>query len=180
MRPDVTITKLKRKFKYIAALSVAINALTACTNIDCPLDNVVLATCGLYAAENQSSLTVTDTLSVLAGGVKDTVLLNRAQGISSLQLPLRQGATVDTLLFRLSNALGQSATDTVFCRHANNPHFESVDCPAAVFHNIESVRWTSHSLSQMPLTIDSVAVARSVVNYDDVENIKIFLRSTSR
>lgn len=31
----------------------------------------------------------------------------------------------------------------------------------------------------MPLTIDSVAVSQTSVNYDDKENLKIYLRSTS-
>ena len=123
MRPDVTITKLKRKFKYIPALSLAIYSLAACTNIDCPLDNVVVATCGLYSAEDQSSLTISDTLSVLAGGVKDTVLLNSAQDISSFQIPMRQSSAADTLLLRFSNAMGQTATDTIYCGHTNSLHF---------------------------------------------------------
>jgi hypothetical protein len=67
----------------------------------------------------------------------------------------------------------------IFVAHTNEPHFESVDCPPAVFHTIQSVAWTSHSLSQMPLTIDSVAVVRTKVNYDDVENLKVYLRSTA-
>lgn len=184
MPRDVTITKLRRNSKryttafVLATLSIVGGINIGCTNIDCPLDNVVVATCGLYAAEDHSSLTLSDTLSVIAGGVKDTILLNRAQDIQTFQLPLRQGATVDTLLFRLSNTT-QAATDTIFLEHTNTAHFESVDCPAAVFHNIVSARWTSHALSQMPMTIDSVAVTRPLVNYDDIENVKIFLRSTS-
>ncbi len=136
-------------------------------------------TCQLYEAETEGTLSLTDTLTVKAAGT-DSVLLNRGVGLSSFLLPVRQGATTDTLLLCLSNEKGQRATDTVFVEHTNEPHFENVDCPAAVFHTILSVGWTSHPLSQMPLTVDSVAVARSTVNYDDVENIKIFLRSTAR
>ena len=179
MRLDVIITKLRKKFNSISALAMAAFVVTSCTNIDCPLDNVVAVTCGLYTAEDHAPMTISDTLTVMAGGVKDTTLLNRAQGIQTFQLPMRQGVNVDTMLFRFSNT-SQFAIDTIFCEHTNEPHFESVDCPASVFHNIVSVKWTSHSLSQMPLTIDSVSVTRPVVDYDDIENIEIFLRSTSR
>ncbi len=151
---------------------------TACTNIDSPLDNLVEMQCGLYTAEDHSQLTLADTLTVKACGAKDTVLLNRAQGISSFLVPLKQAAERDTLLLHFSNASGQAATDTLFVSHANMPHFDSVDCPLAVFHTLQHVRWTSHALGLFPLTVDSVAVVRQTVTYENVENLRIFLRST--
>ena len=157
---------------------VASAVLAACSNIDCPLDNVVLMQCGLYASETRAALTLTDTLTVRPAG-RDTVLLNRAQGISSFLLPLRESGTQDTLLLCLSDAQGRRAIDTLFVQHTPQPHFESLDCPPAVFHTLTGVRATSHSLGLMPLTIDSVSVVRSSVNYDDIENIRIFLRATA-
>ena len=152
--------------------------LAGCTDSDCPLDNIVEMGCGIYASETGQPLQLTDTLTIRVAG-RDTILLNRAQGISSFYLPLRHSGTVDTLLLRLSNAKGQVATDTLFVTHTSVPHFESIDCPAAVFHEISTARHTSHALSLMPLTIDSVAVSQTSVNYDDKENLKIYLRSTS-
>lgn len=152
--------------------------LAGCTEIDCPLDNVVEMGCGIYASETEQPLQLTDTLTIRLAG-RDTVLLNRAQGISSFYLPLRHGGTVDTLLLRFSNARGQAATDTLFVTHTAIPHFESIDCPAAIYHEISTTRHTSHALSLMPLTIDSVAVSQTSVNYDDKENLKIYLRSTA-
>ena len=35
-------------------------ALTACSNIDCPLDNVVLMQCNLYTVETQGAWTGTE------------------------------------------------------------------------------------------------------------------------
>ncbi len=152
--------------------------LGGCTNIDCPLDNLVELTCGLYSAETGSRLVLTDTLTVSTGGARDTVL-NRAQDVSSFVLPVRQGVDCDTLQMCFSNASGQSAIDTLFVWHTNEPHFESVDCPAAVFHTLQKVAWTSHALRVMPLTIDSAAIVRETVNYDNVENIRLFLRATA-
>lgn len=166
---------MKLKFS-IAAFSLA--CLTACTSIDCPLDNLVELTCGLYSAETGSALTLSDTLTVRAGGVKDTTLLNRALGLSSFELPMRHGVATDTLLLDFSNASGQTATDTLLLGHTNEPHFESIDCPTAVFHTLTDVTWTSHALGVMPLTVDSVAIVRRTVNYDNIENLRIYLRST--
>lgn len=158
---------------------LVIATLSACSNIDCPLDNVVRMQCNLYAYETKSSLTLTDVLSVTPAG-RDTVLLNGATNISSFLLPLKEGGEQDTLLLHLSNASGQHATDTLFVSHKPQPHFESLDCPSSVFHTITAVRATSHPLAQLPLTVDSVSLVRGIVNYDDVENIRIFLRSTTR
>ncbi len=167
-----------RRLCAVAGLVLSV-AFSACTSIDCPLDNVVAMTCGLYRAEDGETLELSDTLTVRAGGLKDTVLLNRAQGVSDFLIPLRQGVERDTLLFDFSNASQQRATDTVYVEHTNQPHFESIDCSTAVFHTVMSVRWTSHALSEMPLTIDSVAIVRQLVDYDDIENLRIYLRSTT-
>ena len=120
----------------------------ACTNIDCPLNMVV--SCNL---------------------------LNQAQNIDAFLLPLRQGSEMDTLLLNFSDAT-RSATDTLFISHNNVPHFESLDCPASIFHQLTSVRWTSHALKEFPLTVDSAAIVRKVVDYENIENIKLYLRST--
>ena len=178
--------RLKRKSSRRPLLSLCtfllltlVAGFSACTEIDCPLDNVVEMGIGLYDAETRQALTLADTLTVRPAG-KDTVLLNRAQGISVCYLPLRQGFERDTLLLRFSNAAGQAATDTLFVGHTNSPHFESIDCPASVFHHLTSVAHTQHPLSQMPLTIDSVAIANPTVNYDNIQHLKIYLRSTAR
>ena len=178
--------RLKRKSsrrhllpQFTLLLLTLIGGVTACTEIDCPLDNVVEMGIGLYDAETRQALTLADTLTVRPAG-KDTVLLNRAQDISVCYLPLRQGFERDTLLLRFSNTAGQAATDTLFVGHTNSPHFESIDCPASVFHHLTSVAHTLHPLSQMPLTIDSVAIANPTVNYDNIQHLKIYLRSTAR
>ncbi len=169
---------LIRKVLAAPTVTVAAALLAACSNIDCPLDNVVMMQCNLYSSENRSALTLSDTLNIRPAG-RDTVLLNRATGISSFLVPLKESDTRDTLLLVLSNTTGQTATDTLFVDHTPQPHFENLDCPASVFHTVHAVSATSHPLSQLPLTIDSVSLVRSTVNYDDIENIRIFLRSTS-
>lgn len=152
--------------------------ITGCSNINCPLDNVVMMQCNFYESETKRALTLHDMLDVMPAN-SDTVLINRITQVNHILLPLREGGDLDTLLLQFSNAAEQTATDTLFVSHTRQPHFESVDCPASVFHTITAVRATSHPLSELPLTIDSVSVVRSAVNYDDIENIRIFLRSTS-
>ena len=156
--------------KHILSTSLSALCLLACTNVDCPLENVVTMNCGLYNAETKASLKISDTLTIKTGGTKDTTLLNRANGLSSFKLPLRYAAKEDTLLLRFS-------TDTIFVLHDGQPHFESADCPLVVFHKLNSVRWTTHAMKTMPLAIDSIAIIKENVTYDNAQNLKIYLRS---
>lgn len=166
---------MKRRSWIVATMC---GLLSSCTNIECPLDNVVVMTAHLYEAETEQPLTLTDSLTVFTSR-NDSILLNRAQGIKTFAAPVRHGVSCDTLLLRFSN-IDQAASDTLFVSKTDQPHFESIDCPATMYHYIKSVSWTNHPLAAFPLTIDSVAVIRSKVDYDDVENIRIYLRSTAQ
>ena len=109
--------KMRIRFVPFAVALSLFAGVWSCTNIDCPLDNVVAMTCGLYNAEDGRPASLDDTLTVRAGGVKDTILLNKAQHLSSFQLPVRHGVDEDTLLFRFSDEQGRFAVDSVLVKH---------------------------------------------------------------
>lgn len=163
-----------KKRCFIVCASLAL--LVGCSSIDCPLNNVVGLNAGLRSAATGATYTLQDTLTITAAGT-DSVLLNRATGIASLGLPLKYFGTTDTLRFRFSDTQGRVATDTLYISHDNIPHFENQDCPVLMFHKIGKIRWTSHALSQMPVTIDSIVVVRPLVDYQNAENIRIYLRT---
>ena len=171
-----------KRFLQPTLIGIATMLLGACTNIDCPLDNVVMMQCGIYDAE--------------------TILLNRAYGTESFLLPLKEGEEKDTLLFFLApisydtgNTDEEEGTqegegtenqpaatsiepDTLFVNHIGTPHFESVDCPASVFHNITEAATKASPKNQLRWTLDRVKLVRTTVNYDDIENLRIYLRTT--
>ena len=149
--------------------------LVGCSSIDCPLNNVVGLNAGLRSAATGATYTLQDTLTITAAGT-DSVLLNRATGIASLGLPLKYFGTTDTLRFRFSDAQGRVATDTLYISHDNIPILRS-GLPVLMFHKLGKIRWTSHALSQMPVTIDSIVVVRPLVDYQNAENIRIYLRT---
>lgn len=151
--------------------------LSACSNIDCPLDNVVSLQCNLYDASTQSALTLSDVLSVTPAG-RDTLLLNQATGIKSFLLPLKEAGTQDTLLLHFANAQGAVQVDTLFVNHTPQPHFESLDCPSSVFHTLNAVRVSAQG-SANSAVVDSVSLVRPIVNYDDIENIRLFIRTSA-
>lgn len=150
--------------------------LSACSNIDCPLDNVVSLQCNLYDASTQSALTLSDVLSVTPAR-RDTLLLNQATGIKSFLLPLKEAGTQDTLLLHFANAQGAVQVDTLFVNHTPQPHFESLDCPSSVFHTLNAVRVSAQGLANSAI-VDSVSLVRPIVNYDDIENIRLFIRTS--
>lgn len=184
-------------------ISIAAVLLGACTNIDCPLDNVVMMQCGIYDAETEQPLTlpVEWALSVKPAG-RDTILLNRAYGVESFLLPLKEGEEKDTLLFffappsgNMGNTGDEEETeegegtenppvtesivpDTLFVTHTRTPHFESVDCPASVFHNLTDASTKASPRNQLRWTLDRVKLVRTTVNYDDIENLRIYLRTS--
>lgn len=150
--------------------------LSACSNIDCPLDNVVSLQCNLYDASTQSALTLSDVLSVTPAG-RDTLLLNQATGIKSFLLPLKEAGTQDTLLLHFANAQGAVQVDSLFVNHTPQPHFESLDCPSSVFHTLNAVRVSAQGSANSAI-VDSVSLVRPIVNYDDIENIRLFIRTS--
>lgn len=149
--------------------------LTACAEIDCPLQNIVALRVGFYGADG-AQIQLPDTLSILAAGT-DSVLFNRGIAITSVDIPVSYTREADTLLLHMADAAGRVATDSLIFGHTNQVHFENIDCPPAVFHSITSVRWTSHDPSVLPMTVDSVVVASPNINYDAQENLKVYIRT---
>lgn len=151
-----------------------LSLVPACSNIDCPLDNVVSMQCNLYSADTKSTYSLTDELTITPAG-RDTVLLNKATNVNNFLLPLKSVGTRDTLLLHFSNAEGTTQTDTLFVNHTPQPHFESLDCPTSFFHTLTSASVSPQGAASSAV-VDSVSLVRTIVNYDDVENIRLFIR----
>lgn len=152
--------------------------IISCTEIECPMDNIVMMGAGLYDSETKKKINISENLSITPVG-KDTILLNQAQHINEFFLSLKHETHEDHFLLHFSNAKGEYGVDTLKVGHTATPHLESLDCPATYFHTINSVGWSSHPLSEIPLTIDSVEISHPNVKYENQENIKIYLRSVS-
>ena len=144
-------------------------ALSACSSIDCPLDNQVEMTLAFYDANTLKSLALPDTLSIYGlNAGSEQLLYNRGIAVKTVKLTLRFTSPT------------QTATDTLWVAHESQPHFEALDCPASTFHTLRALRWKGHDLNLLPLTVDSAAISHSNVRYEDVENLKVFLRTTPR
>ena len=155
--------------RHIIYIIGVVLALTACSSVDCPLNNVVYAKYKLMCDVTKLSDVLTIT-TVRADGT-DTILLNQQQNADSFELPMSFGQTVDELCLTRDRQDGSEVRrDTIWIEKTNEPHFESVDCGVNYFHTITGVRHTSH-------TIDSVTINKRNVNYDaSVSHLYIYFR----
>ncbi len=148
--------------KIILAI-VLVAAITACTSIDCPVQNLVYTNYALKKANGTTDTLNTDTLWIItkrANGT-DTLLLNALCGssASSFSLPISYTQPEDVFITLLCDTAGHQLLDTIRIKKESYPHFESVDCQAAYFHKITAVNTTHHA-------IDSLVIHYPDVNYD--------------
>ena len=153
-----TVTKTS-----VIAMLVAM-AVSACSSVDCPLNNRVYTSYKLAGAVDTLHDTITiSTPRTIDNAEEDTVLINRMTLTDSLTLPMSYQRDEDTFFFTLAQqGTGLLTTDTVWVAKKNEPHFESVDCSPTMFHTITGVRFTQHA-------IDSIKVNYNKVTYNDAK-----------
>ena len=151
------------RFSKLLGLSFAICylsfSLSACSSIDCPVQNTVATHYAIIGTDGEPS-TLADSLYIWTKRAdrKDT-LLNRLSGKDSFSLPVSYSNPEDTLMFYVIDQYGQQTLDTVFLKKDDIPHFESVDCAAHFFHHLTAVRSTHYG-------IDSITIVNPQVTYD--------------
>lgn len=133
-------------------LACVVLLTTACSSVDCPLNNTVYANFKLMG--KVSKLSDELTISTHQKGRKDSILINRLTNAESFSIPVSYGKDVDTLVI-LTNTI----TDTVWIEKTNRPHFESVDCGLNYFHTITGVRSTRNA-------IESIVINQKEITYD--------------
>ena len=135
----------------------------SCTSIDCPVQNLVYTNYALKKADGSTDTLNIDTLWIKtkrADGT-DTLLLNALCGSTATKfsLPISYTQPEDVFITQLTDTSGIPDIDTIRIKKENYPHFESVDCQAAYFHEITSVATTQN-------IIDSIVINNPHVNYD--------------
>lgn len=156
--------------KIIPLLLMAM-VVTACTNVDCPLNNLVRA--NFILKSQNEKLEDTITVSAIRSALPDTVLFNRGINISNLQVPVSYAQDVDRFQIQLRDSLDNIYIDTLTITKTNQVHFEAVDCAPNYFHTITQVATTRHA-------IDSAVIKNPNIDYDtSKENIYIYFTNRS-
>ena len=160
--------------KLIVILTVI--ALAACTTIDCPVQNLVYTRYAFKKADGSADTLNTDTLWIKTKRVDgtDTLLMNALCGTSAFDFTLQISYTQpeDEFFLLLRDTAGQQWVDTFRIKKENYPHFESVDCKAAYFHDLTGTLSTHH-------IIDSITIQHSRVDYE-VTNTHLYMYLKAR
>ena len=161
--------QLASLFFIICSLSFA---LSACSTISCPVQNVVAVNYAIHDADGVETKLL-DTLWVWTARMDGTdTLLNRIVGKSSFSLQISYSHPEDTLVFFVADTLNRATLDTVWLKKDDIPHFESVDCSAHYFHHLTAVRSTHNG-------IDTIIINNPSVTYDPTKT-HLYLRFKSR
>lgn len=150
-----TILKLLSGIGFAAWLGIS------CSNTDCVITNTSYTNFMFYNERGQT-IALSGTISVTAAGT-DSILVNKETNPKSFQLPLSYTNAEDTFIVHYTEKM----VDSIFVKHANIPHFISMDCGTGMYHYIEEVRCTNNA-------IDSIQVINPEVTYDAKENIKVY------
>ena len=145
----------------IAAAALLTIMITACSSIDCPLNNAVYTSYKLKGDVGVLSsrlLTVTSPVD----SSRDTLLINRAANVDSFILPISYNRPEDVFHFTLTDQDGNETTDEVRVAKENRPHFESIECGPAFFHTITDVTYSNNA-------IEKIEINNKNVNYDAIK-----------
>lgn len=139
---------------------VAVLLVSACSTIDCPVQNTVYTVYNLYTSDQRVD-TLRDTMYVYTHrrDGSDTLLFNSGIGLTAFSLPISYSHPEDTIFFLTMKNRAVATVDTVFIKKEDIPHFESVDCSASFFHRLTAVRSTHYA-------IDSIVISKNFVDYD--------------
>lgn len=164
---------ITEKAKALVVAMIAGLGLSACSSIDCPLNNRTYASFKL--AGDVTKLVDTLTVSTprnIDNPEEDTVLINRLVDTDSLSLPMSYQRTEDIYIFTFVQKDTELKTiDTLWVSKENEPHFESVDCNPVMFHTIKDVHFTQRA-------IDDIKVNYNKVTYNDAKaHFLIYLKN---
>lgn len=145
--------------KIIPFIAVALLLVSACSSIDCPLNNLVYSSFALYGGDGRAD-TLRDTLTISTNRTdgSDSVLINRDTRVTGFTLPVSYAQPQDIFFVEVK---GEDIVtlDTLTVSKESRPHFESVDCGPSFFHTITAVSCTTNA-------VDSVVINNPEVNYD--------------
>ena len=151
---------------------------TSCDNFSCPLNNSVESVYAFYAAERDDAgelitgraVSIGDTLTVRAIDI-DSVIANKLINASGMKLPMSYYNETDVLELLFTDTQNRTGRDTLWITKHNQHHWDDPSCAVHIWHTITDLRST-HNL------IDTVVVNNPEVNYDGLENIQIYFRTS--
>ena len=155
--------------RRIVPVLLAVILLSACSSIDCPLNNQAYVKYVLKG--DVDAIPGILSVSIERADGTDTLVLNQLSYAPDFILPVSYNRPTDVLLFQLTGPDDIVYTDTVTLNKTDYPHFESVDCPPSYFHELKGVTWTQEA-------IDSIIITNPTVTNDTTGgHVQIYFKS---
>lgn len=100
---------------------------------------------------------------------RDTILVNRIAGASSMSIPMKYYSDNDTIILSYASI---SNKDTLYLSHDSYSYVELPECGTQRFHTLTGLRSTYSGIS-------GIEIVNPKVNYDGKENVKIYFNGTA-
>lgn len=145
----------------------------ACGSGGCLDNGSTLPLAGFYSSSSGSAISV-DSLEVRGlGAPNDSVLLQPKRATSSVYLPFRANYESVQWVFSFETAALNfpELYDTLSFEYTTIPYFASADCGAMYIYRVNHIEVTKH-------LIDSVVVTDSLFTNVDIQQIKIYFRTS--
>lgn len=143
--------------------AVLCSMVTACDEVDNVLKGRSYMYCRFVDKKTLQEFGL-DSLKVTAlNTVKgDSILSNSRSKVTNVSSALSYVNNKTVLVFTYTRSL----SDTLWIFHTNSDHFVSMNAGISVYHQIDSVKYTSHNIS-------SIQVINPRVDTNEKENIRI-------
>ena len=158
--------------RKIACFILTAIVLTGCFSIDCPVKNLVYTNYELKKADGTPDTLKTDTLWIFIKRAGEDTLTTRVNALcgytaTGFSLDISYTQPEDEFYMMLRDTADHEWIDTFRIKKENYPHFESVDCKAAYFHDLTATATTHHA-------IDSITIHHSHVDYE-ITNTHLYM-----
>ena len=159
--------KTKLIVYYVAALCMTL-CLGCDGGYDCALDNIAYNRIKFYSidehgAETEYSFPDALTVSIMING-DESIAVNHITNAEGLTLPMSYTSDCDTIILKFLDRYN----DTLYIHHKNTPIYQSMECGVIMHHTITG---SAHTVN----FIDSMAINNANVNFDNNENIKLYI-----
>ena len=158
--------------KSIFILSIAIMALLAACGgePECPLNSVSMARFDFRDSKTQAAVKLTTGATVTGLATIDGVLdidtvFNKAE--SYISVPLSYTSQTTYVLHYT-----ETMRDTIELKHNNIPFVSDIECPALMYYEVESFRYTTNAL-------DSIKLVNPKITNEETINFNIYYRASS-
>ena len=157
----------------ISLIIAATGLFQGCGTSECLGNQSSIPLAGLYSADTEKAISI-DSITVYGyNAPNDSMLLNNAQGIEQIYLPLRINVAETQYIFHYDQKAisGIENNDTITLKYTSKPYFDSFECGAMYQFEVTELTYTEHIM-------DSVGLVSKFITNADVETIKIFLKTT--